>query len=207
MLANRYALVMSDGFSFSGVQSALRLKTALDDVTKRASGADLFEHETNTAAKEVLSPAANPIRNALRLESSDFKKIEIGDLVELKQPSGDIKFGLVKNKQSHDHLVELSPISPTQASTIQHNFPNTHYLVVSKFKPGSDSQKGWFGWDFSRIETLIAAFTDYFLALMEKIVGKQLSRSELESKGLALTIASLTIFSLVFWVYTLLQQY
>lgn len=198
---------MSDGFSFSGVQSALRLKTALDDVTKRASGADLFEHESKTVAKEMLSPAPTPIRNSLSLENSDFKKIGIGDLVELKQPSGEIKFGLVKSKQAHDHVVELSPISPSQASTIQHNFPNTHYLVVSKFKPTKSSGNSWFSWDFSRIETLIAAFADYFLALMEKLVGKQLSRSELESKVLALTIAFLTVFCLVFWVYTLLKQY
>jgi hypothetical protein len=198
---------MSDGFSFSGVQSALRLKTALDDVTKRSSGADLFAHETNTVANEILAPVSRPVVHSLKLEGRDFKKIEIGDLVELKQPGGDVKFGLVKNKQPQNHLVELSPISPAQASTIQHNFPNTHYLVVSKFKKTGTSNQGWFGWDFSHIATLIAAFTDYFLALMEKLIGKQLSRSELESKALAITIAGLTVFSLVFWVYTILKQY
>lgn len=198
---------MPDGFSFTGVQSALNLKGALDDVSKRSSGANVYEHESTTVAQDILTPRHDPLANSLKLQPSDFKKLGVGDLVELKQPNGEIKYGLVKNKQNQEQVVELSPISVNQASTIQHNFPNTHYLVLSKFMPVQSSALNWFGWDFSKVETLIAAFTDYFLALMEKVVGKQLSRVELESKGLAMLIALIVLFGLAFWAYFLWQQF
>lgn len=202
-----YALLMPDGFNFTGVQSALNLKGALDDVSKRSSGATIYEHESTTVAQDILTPRHDPLANSLKLQSSDFKKLGVGDLVELKQPNGEIKFGLVKQKHNQDNIVTFTPISVTQASTIQHNFPKTHYLVLSKFMPAHSSTLNWFGWDFSKVETLIAAFTDYFLALMEKVVGKQLSRVELESKGLALLIALVVLFGLAIWVYILWQQF
>ena len=206
-LTCHYALFMPDGFSFTGVQSALNLKGALDDVSRRSSGASMYERESSTVAQDILTPRHDPLANSLKLQPGDFKKLGIGDLVELKQPSGEIKYGLVKHKQNQEHVVELTPISVNQASTIQHNFPNTHYLVLSKFMPAQNSALNWFGWDFSKVETLIAAFTDYFLALMEKVVGKQLSRVELESKGLAMIIAFIVLFGLAFWAYVLWQQF
>lgn len=197
---------MPDGFSFSGVQSALKLKDAMDDVSKRNSGIDVMSQESRILGDRAREIRHDPLANSLKLERQDFRKLGIGDLVELKQPNGELKYGLVKGKQEQENILDLTPISEAQAKTIQNNFPNTHYLVLSKYMPARENSS-WFGWDFTKIETLIAAFTDYFLALMEKVVGKQLSRVELESKALALSIITLVLLSLGFWAFTIWRQF
>lgn len=198
---------MPDGFNLSGTQTALHLSGALDDVSRHASGADMLSRESNAATQAMADQNHAPLANSLKLTSHDFKKLSVGDLVELKQSGGGTKFGLVKSKQRHGAIVELTPISTAQASTIRHNFPHTHYLVLNTFMPAQHSAQSWFDWDFSKLETLIATFTDYFLALVEKIIGKQASRLELESKALACIVVSCVLLTLAFWAFTLWQQF
>ncbi len=202
-----YAWSMPDSFRFADTQSALHLKGALHDVSKRFGKATTQAEAANHLQPGLSNSPDDLLVRSLTLGAADFNKLSPGDLVELKQPHGPTTFGLIKNKHRQKRVVELTPISARQATTIQHNFPQTHFMVLHTFSPAKDTKPRWLRWDFSPIEAILATFAEYFLTLMEKVVGKQLSQWELESKSLAVVIACLSLVSLIFWTLTLWRQF
>lgn len=182
---------MGDSYDFSRVQSAVQLKVALDDVNTRLYGQSREKEAAAIFANENAMAAQTLERSRIQeviFNEHKLKDIKVGDLLELRDSQGDKKFALVKEVDRQTHASKLVSLHPTQAASLQQQFPDLHQVVVSDSDYNQTSPSGFGLLQFTPLAELFTALKEYILAVFEIIVGKQLSKDELESKALALTI-------------------